>query len=116
MIQNCSSQRLRRRALRDAMNLQQLLDCGRAYELSNEQAKGIEENTNSGQRVNQLKDNTPHNTKAFKRGKETTKPKDQHDSVNLAKGQEPCYFCNGICNGIAGSVQRKEKLAIRAAS
>ncbi|KAK3727084.1 hypothetical protein QZH41_019742, partial [Actinostola sp. cb2023] len=43
IILSCSSTRLRRRALREDMNLKALLDYGRGFEMSERQAKGIEE-------------------------------------------------------------------------
>ncbi|KAK3740432.1 hypothetical protein QZH41_004600 [Actinostola sp. cb2023] len=43
IILSCSSTRLRRRALREYMNLKALLDYGRGFEMSEQQAKGIEE-------------------------------------------------------------------------
>ena len=43
IVQSCSSTRLRRRALRDDMTLKQLIDAGRAIELSDRQARTIEQ-------------------------------------------------------------------------
>ena len=40
----CLSSRLRRRALREDMNLKELLDYGRGLEMSEKQAKGIKDN------------------------------------------------------------------------
>ncbi len=54
IILTCSSSRLRRRALRDSsLTLKQLLDLARAFEMSETQAAGIENNTqvNSNERV-----------------------------------------------------------------
>ena len=43
IVVSCLSSRLRRRALREDMNLKELLDYGRGLEMSEKQAKGIEE-------------------------------------------------------------------------
>jgi len=43
IVVSCLSSRLRRRALREDINLKELLDYGRGLEMSEEQAKGIEE-------------------------------------------------------------------------
>ena len=43
IVVSCSSSRLRRRALREDMNLKDLLAYGRGLEMSDKQAKGIEE-------------------------------------------------------------------------
>ena len=45
IIQGCLSQRLRRRALGEAISLTQLLDYGRSLEMSEIQARGIEKKT-----------------------------------------------------------------------
>ena len=42
IIQRCTSQRLRRHALRETMTLQQTLDFGRSLEISEREAEGIE--------------------------------------------------------------------------
>ncbi|XP_070531565.1 uncharacterized protein [Ptychodera flava] len=49
IVLSCSSSRLRRRALREDLSLKDLLDAGRAFEVSEHQAKGIEDSDKSAQ-------------------------------------------------------------------
>ena len=63
------------------MTLQQLLDFGRAYELSGQQAKDIEEN--KAERVYEVK---PRHTQ------DKTKRKCKFGKDNNVK--KSCYFCN----------------------
>jgi hypothetical protein len=53
VVPTCTSQQLRRKALRTEMTLQQLLDQGRAFELSHQQAREMENNNTES--VNQMK-------------------------------------------------------------
>ena len=93
IVQTCTSQQLLRKALRTEMTLQQLLDQGRAYELSHQQAQEMENyNTES---VNQMKTAPTRNysSKNFN----SQRQGQREESTKL------CYFCSkpyphpGVC-------------------
>ena len=84
IVQTCTSQQLRRKALRTEMTLQQLLDQGRAYELSHQQAQEMENNNTES--VNQMKTAPTRNysSKNFN----SQRQGQREESTKL------CYFCS----------------------
>lgn len=93
IILSCSSTRLRRRALREDLLLKDLLDYGRALEVSEKQARGIEdreESSSSHETVKKIQ-SKPETADSTRRGpKKTTKPQRRHEKVD-----KTCYRCGG---------------------
>ncbi|CAB4036769.1 Hypothetical predicted protein [Paramuricea clavata] len=93
IVQTCTSQQLRRKALRTEMTLQQLLDQGRAYELSHQQAQEMENNNTES--VNQMKTAATRNY--FSKNFNSQRQGPRQESTKL------CYFCSkpyphpGVC-------------------
>ncbi|CAB3993402.1 PREDICTED: uncharacterized protein K02A2.6-like, partial [Paramuricea clavata] len=93
VVQTCTSQQLRRKALRTEMTLQQLLDQGRAYELSHQQAQEMENNNTES--VNQMK--TAPTRNYFSKNFNSQRQRQKQESTKL------CYFCSkpyphpGVC-------------------
>ena len=89
IVVSCLSSRLRRRALREDMNLTELLDYGRGLEMSEEQAKGIEEQEKLAQTadVQTVKEEKrkPKNKKCYRCGE------------NYPHKGRPCPALNEIC-------------------
>ena len=89
IVVSCSSSRLRRRALREDMNLKELLDYGRGLEMSEKQAKGIEEQDKLAQlaEVQTLKEDKqkPEDKKCYRCG------------GNYPHKGRPCPALNEIC-------------------
>ena len=89
IVVSCLSSRLRRRALREDMNLKELLDYGRGLEMSEEQAKGIEEQEKLAQTADVQK------VKEEKRKPEIKKC--YRCGENYPRKGRPCPALNEIC-------------------
>ena len=99
IVQTCTSQQLRRKALLTEMTLQQVLDQGRAYDLSHQQAQEMENNNTVA--VNQMKSAAIRNYFA----KNFNSQRQGQQSTKL------CYFCSqpyhhGVCRA-KGKTLRK---------
>ena len=102
IIIGCSSQKLRRRALRDNPTLKELLDAGRAEETSQAQAKTVEKQQ-SLQDINAItssreKDNpSTHDTRKFQNQRQSASRTrhQEHHSKNPGP-YETCRNCGGV--------------------
>lgn len=85
IIQGCNSTRLRRRALREDMSLNDLLKLARSMEISNRQASEIEKADRSTNDVNAIRKRR-NATKFLEKKHKTQHHKD-------ARPNDKCYFC-----------------------
>ena len=91
IVQNCTSSRLRRRALPDAsISLTEMLDDGRAMELTEKQASGME---TSGETPREAEVNIA--SERFKKKKTQHKRFNNTASKNTGNRQKSttCYYC-----------------------
>jgi transposase InsO family protein len=97
IISTCTSNSLRRRALRDNLDLPNLLKTGRAIEISERQARQVEQQEFSN--VNSLRDGIPQHP-----NKEATgRPRSRFENPRLrnfrdaepSRGKETCRNCGG---------------------
>nr|XP_006814444.1 PREDICTED: uncharacterized protein LOC102808860 [Saccoglossus kowalevskii] len=87
IIEHCTSQRLRRRALREDMKLEDLLNFARAMEVSESQAADIEGNLHAST-INAI-------SRGFK-SKHNKRGKPKRVAVNESRSTSRlCYFCSG---------------------
>jgi transposase InsO family protein len=90
IVQSCLSSRLRRRALREDLTLPKLLEYGRALEVSETQASGIEESQRNHVSVNAVKSHQKKNP--WKPNAQKSKHESKHKSN---KKSATCYNCGG---------------------
>ncbi|XP_077862706.1 uncharacterized protein LOC144344781, partial [Saccoglossus kowalevskii] len=94
IVLSCVSTRLRRKALRDDLTLEALLDSGRSFEVSERQARGIENQSETETEVNTVQ---PVKKSQWKRNKYkksqqyTGKPK----RVEPDRKHKSCFRCGG---------------------
>ncbi|XP_062610353.1 uncharacterized protein K02A2.6-like [Saccostrea cucullata] len=101
IIQGCSSTRLRRRALRDDVNLEDLLKLARSLELSDKQASEIEKTDKSAEEVNSMRKR--RNVPKFLERKRDTR--DRTDTPS----KEKCFNCGGQFPHLKGPCPAKGK-------
>jgi hypothetical protein len=101
IIQSCSSTRLRRRALREnEINLEQLLKLARSFEISEQQASGIEK-TESAHAIHTKTRSNPPSTHGNYRGGRKPSYAPEHKqggrkpSYTPEHKQQKCYNCGG---------------------
>jgi translation initiation factor 4G len=102
IIQSCSSTRLRRRALREnEINLEQLLKLARSFEISEQQASGIEK-TESAHAIHTKTRSNPPSTHGNYRGGRKPSYAPEHKqggrkpSYAPEHKQQQCYNCGGF--------------------
>ena len=91
IIQRCTSQRLRRHALRETMTLQQTLDFSRSLEISEREAAGME-----SKRQNAVREEVKIVCNWQKqRGGKTQSKRQQKPSASPPSKINKCFYCNG---------------------
>ncbi|XP_006824607.1 uncharacterized protein LOC102801657 [Saccoglossus kowalevskii] len=100
IVLSTTSARLRRRALRENLSLKDILDAGRAFEISERQAKGIED-TDRVDHISEIK----HVSKKFNRNRKKTwlnSKSGERSGQSQFKGptgndiSKSCFRCGGI--------------------
>jgi transposase InsO family protein len=95
MIQSCLSTRLRRRALRDDMTLDELLTLARGFELSDQQAHTIEHPSSRDETAQAV---YRHSKPNYNRGGQKGRSEQNHDAPRSQPQRfkkKECYRCGG---------------------
>lgn len=94
IILTCSSSSLRRRALRENPTLEGLLNLGRALELSEKQAKDVEDTGGEFQAVNKIK-RKEENRQSRPRDRRDTQSRNRRFGNKQGKSPRKCGKCGG---------------------